>query len=375
VVIDGQEVRVRAAGADPSDRRDGAAVLVSDHVGGRSRSAVAAVRALGLAGYRPFVTVAGTPSAAAASRMCAGTLLTPPPGTPGYLAAVRQFLDAAAGSTVLAASDAVVVALDRPGAALVDKALLPKRAAAAGLSVPATREFASPAALLAAAGELEYPVVVKAVVKTAPTEIARRVDRPSQLPAVVEPLSGPVVVQPFATGTMRAVCGVHSGGRIVAAVHQRYVRIWPPDCGTASAAITIPPDLDLEERLPQLLDGHEGVFQVQLVGNDVIDVNPRVYGSLPLAVAAGANLPAIACRAERGDVDRAVLRGRPGVRYRWLEGDVRRLAHDIRTRALSPWAAGRALMPRRGTAHSVESLRDPGPGLTRLAVAARARLA
>ena len=40
-------------------------VLVSDHVDGRSRSAVATVRALAAAGYRPVVTVSGGRSAAA----------------------------------------------------------------------------------------------------------------------------------------------------------------------------------------------------------------------------------------------------------------------------------------------------------------------
>lgn len=366
---------MRVARSHPAGRRDDGVVLVSDHVGGRSRSAVAAVRALGLAGYRPFVTVTAAPSAAASSRSCAGRLRTPPPGTPGYRTAVQEFLDASPGATVLAASDAVLVALDRPGAALVDKAMLPKLAAAAGLTVPETREFASSAEVLDVAEELAYPVVIKAAVKTAPTEVARRVDGANRLAAVLEQLAGPVVVQPFNSGTMRAVCGVIAGGRVVAAVHQRYLRIWPPDCGTSSAAITTAPDFDLEERLPQLLDGHQGVFQVQLVGEEVIDVNPRVYGSLPLAVAAGANLPGIACRAERGDVDPGVARARPDVLYRWLEGDVRRLLHDVRAGALSPWAAGRALVPRRGTAHSVESLRDPGPGLIRLAAAVRGRLA
>jgi predicted ATP-grasp superfamily ATP-dependent carboligase len=144
------------------------------------------------------------------------------------------------------------------------------------------------------------------------------------------------------------------------------VRIWPVDCGTASAAVTTEPDVELESRLRRLLAGHEGVFQVQLIGDQVIDVNPRVYGSLPLAVAAGANLPAIACAATAGRTPDSLVRARPGVRYRWLEGDVRRVVHDIRRGHLSPWAGARALAPRRGTAHSVESLRDPGPGLARL---------
>jgi predicted ATP-grasp superfamily ATP-dependent carboligase len=181
-------------------------------------------------------------------------------------------------------------------------------------------------------------------------------------------------VQPFAAGTMRAVCGVVADGRLLAAVHQRYVRIWPPGCGTASAAVTTDPDLDLEARLPRLLEGHEGVFQVQLIGDQVIDVNPRVYGSLPLAVAAGANLPAIACAAAAGPRDGDVVRGRPGVRYRWLEGDVRRILHDRRTRTASWAETVRALVPHRGTAHSVESLRDPGPVLSRFTDVARRRL-
>jgi hypothetical protein len=281
-------------------------VLVSDHDDGNSRSAVAAVRALDEAGYSPVVTVAARRSAAGASRSCAGVLRVPPVGTPGYRKAVQEYVAATPGAVVLAASDAVLIALDLSGAALVDKAWLPQ-----------------------------------------------------------------VVVQPFAVGTMRAVCGVLADGRLLAAVHQTYVRIWPPDCGTASAAITTEPDHDLEERLPHLLAGHVGVFQVQLIGDQVIDVNPRVYGSLPLAVAAGANLPAIACQAITGRHPSGLVRGRPGVRYRWLEGDVRRVLHDARTGALTLGAAGRALAPRRGTAHSVESLRDPGPALVRLAAVAR----
>ena len=348
-------------------------VLVSDHVDGRSRSAVAAVRALGAAGYRVLVTVSGRPSAAAASRSCAGVLQVPPADSPGFRAAVQQHLEDHPGASVIPASDAVLVALGLPGADLVDKARLEGRAADAGLLVPPTRTFDSPDDLLAA-DDLEYPVVVKAAVKTRPVEVARRVDVREDLRQVVDVLEGPVIVQPFATGTMRAVCGVVADGRLLAAVHQRYVRIWPPGCGTASAAVTTDPDLDLEARLPRLLEGHVGVFQVQLIGDQVIDVNPRVYGSLPLAVAAGANLPAIACDAAAGRPHAGIVRGRPGVRYRWLEGDLRRLLHDRRTGTLSVAGVARALIPRRGTAHSVESLRDPGPVLARFADVARRRL-
>lgn len=348
-------------------------VLVSDHVDGRSRSAVAAVRALGAAGYRVVVTVSGGRSAAASSRSCSGVLRVPGVDSPDFAAVVRQHLEEHPGAAVVPASDAVLVALGMPGAGLVDKAQLEERAGVAGLPVPPTRTFDSPGDLLAD-DDLQFPLVVKAAVKTRPTEVARRVDSRPDLQAVADALRGPLVVQPFATGTMRAVCGVVADGRLLAAVHQSYVRIWPPGCGTASAAVTTDPDLDLEDRLPRLLEGHEGVFQVQLIGDQVIDVNPRVYGSLPLAVAAGANLPAIACAAASRRPGSGIVRGRPGVRYRWLEGDVRRIAHDRRAGTTSWAEAARALAPRRGTAHSVESLRDPGPVVARIADVVRRRL-
>jgi predicted ATP-grasp superfamily ATP-dependent carboligase len=348
-------------------------VVVSDHINGNSRSAVAAVRALHQDGYRPVVTVSGRGSAAAASRGCAEVLAVPLGGAVALREAVKAYLAARPGARVMPASDAVLIALDLPGRTLVDKSALPERAAAAGLQVPTTREVADGAELLDLADTFDYPVVVKAAVKTASGENTRRVDSPEELRAIFRGHASPVVVQPMALGTMRAVCGVIHDGQLLSVVHQTYLRIWPPDCGTASAAITTHPDLDLEARLPALLAGHCGVFQVQLIGDQVIDVNPRVYGSLPLAVASGANLPAIACRAADGRPPADLVRGRPGVRYRWLEGDVRRLVDDVRTGRLTLRAAGRELLPRRGTAHSVESLRDPAPGLLRLADVARVR--
>jgi predicted ATP-grasp superfamily ATP-dependent carboligase len=363
-----------AVPAPPVPSGGSGVVLVSDNADGRSRSAVAAVRALATAGYRPVVAVSGGRSAAGVSRSSAGRVRLPLPDSPDHRGAVHEYLAAHPGSHLVAASDSVLVALDQPGADLVDKAALPQRAAAAGLRVPPTRGFATVEDLRNAADTLDYPLVVKAAVKTRSAEITRKIDSSRDLVGAVEGLAGPVVVQPFALGGMRAVSGVIREGRLLAAVHQRYVRIWPPDCGTASAAVTTEPDLDIEDRLPELLAGHVGVFQVQLVADQVIDVNPRVYGSLPLAVAAGANLPAIACRAAEGHHPADVVRGRPGVRYQWLEGDLRRVLHDVRAGRLSPGAALRGFLPRPGTAHSVESLRDPGPMLVRLVDVVSGRL-
>src|SRR5439155_20067813 len=102
------------------------------------------------------------------------------------------------------------------------------------------------------------------------------------------------------TGGIRSLAGVAWRGRLVGTVHQRFLRTWPPDCGMASAAVTVEPDLGLEERILALIDGYEGIFQADLAGPYLLDFNPRVYASLPLAVAAGVNLVRVWCDLLRG---------------------------------------------------------------------------
>jgi len=127
----------------------------------------------------------------------------------------------------------------------------------------------------------------------------------------------------------------------------------------------------VEGRLRGLLEGHEGIFQAQFAGGYLLDLNPRVYGSMPLAVAAGANLPGIYSDLLRGSDEPAPpIRARPGVRFRWIEGDVRHLAWAVRRREMTMGQAVEALRPRRRTAHSTESLGDPLPMLVRLRYAA-----
>ena len=46
-------------------------------------------------------------------------------------------------------------------------------------------------------------------------------------------------MQRWADGAMRAVAGVVCRGELVASVHQAYRRTWPPECGVASAAVTV----------------------------------------------------------------------------------------------------------------------------------------
>jgi predicted ATP-grasp superfamily ATP-dependent carboligase len=342
---------------------------VTDGGTGQNRSALAAVRALAAGGFRPVVTVSGARSLAASSRYAYRTVQVPPVDDDGYADAVRSEMGRAGHAGLLPASDAAVVALDAAGADLVDKAALRRRMSGARLAALPQVECGTRAEVEKAAAELGYPAVVKFAVKSRldnqPARVVRLASDVAALPA-----TGAFVVQPFVSKPLRALAVVVHSGRLLAAVHQRYLRTWPADAGTASAAVTTTPDEQLEEAALRLLAGYDGIAQLQLVGGYVIDVNPRVYGSLPLAVAAGANLPALWCGAQLGRAPAQLVRGRVGVRYRWLEGDLRSLLHAVRANTVSPLQAVDALRPRRGTAHSVESLRDPAPLAVRLRHAA-----
>ncbi len=179
----------------------------------------------------------------------------------------------------------------------------------------------------------------------------------------------PVVVEEYLNGEQRSVAGVMWRGRLRAVVHQRYVRTWPRDCGVASYAVTTGSDEELESKIEVLLQGFDGLFQCQLIDGRLHDVNPRVYGSMSLAVRAGANLADALCRLAHGEEVglKRPLRARPDVAYRWIEGDMRHLSQAWRAGETTPWSALRVLRPRRGTAHSDVWLSDLGPSLARLA--------
>jgi hypothetical protein len=328
--------------------------------GPQLRDPLVAVRALAAGGYRPALAVSCLSSIATASRYCLRRVDVPPCDDPGFVAGIQDELDRGRYLTVLPASEAALLALGVSTPHLVDKVELARAAEAVGIPSPPSRVFASAEELLDSAAELEYPVIVKPSVHRSN---ASRVDSPAGLTgAVVQ--DGPVIVQPF-LADLNAVSGVIWNGRLIAAVHERWFRIWKYRCGVASAAVTVPPDLDREERLLRLMEGYEGYFHAQFAGPHLMDLNLRVHTSHPLAVAAGVNLVAAYCDLLRG-VDVAPMRARPGVYFRWLEGDIRHLAKAVRYGHMSVPSAIVALRPHRGSAHSTESLRDPVPMMSRI---------
>lgn len=259
-----------------------------------------------------------------------------------------------------------------------DKAALAREGARVGLPSPPTVE--------SSAGEelptLDYPVLAKPLRTilvradgTLRTMDVRRADGPDALRELLAAAAPePMLVQRYVEGTLGAVSGVVWKGEVICTSHQESSRIWPPGRGITAYARTVPPDPELDGKVRELLAwvGWSGIFQVQTIHDGaqawLIDLNPRMYGSLGLAVAAGLNLPAIWTDLLLGREPR-IGAVRIGQGYRVEEDDLRALAVLFRSGRRGEALA--ALVPRRRTAHATLALRDPKPFLAVLAKAAQ----
>ena len=348
-----------------------------------------AVRSLNASGYDTWVMVSEPGTYAERSRAAAGVVhvrdpLTDADGHAHDLAAAAGRLGVAA---VLPGTEKSLRSLTGregmfpPGVAVgtasrkaydraTDKRLLAELAREAGLETPPTIEVSG---VEVDHEQIALPAVVKPLrsVDSAPGSALHqgrvtRVETSAELRTALTaaPEGAARLVQPWIAGTLAAICGVAWRGEIVCAVHQRSPRIWPPRRGITSYAISVPADADRESAVARLVRSMDwsGVFGAQfiLAGERayLIDFNPRIYGSIALAIASGLDLPTIWADLLLG---RPVSPGgyRSGVRYRVEEDDYRALWWAFRRGERA--AALRGLVPRRRTVHGVASLRDPAP--------------
>jgi predicted ATP-grasp superfamily ATP-dependent carboligase len=256
-----------------------------------------------------------------------------------------------------------------------NKSTVYRLGAEVGLSVPKTIELTSraPPELI----DMELPLIVKperSVLESPAGDIVRRAQRitsTQELQRVCAMLNGDRwLAQPCIPGHLGAISGVAWKGQLLCAVHQLAERTWPVATGISAYARTVAPNPDLEHGVARLIDRlrWSGIFQAQFIHSRddayLIDFNPRIYGSISLAIAAGLNLPAIWAGVLMG----SVVRPRPydvGVRYRNEDRDARALLRLVFSdRSISVL---RGFIPHRHTVHSVLSLADPLPFLSTLA--------
>jgi len=261
---------------------------------------------------------------------------------------------------------------------VTDKVAVGEAAATVGLAPPAAVACDTIDDARSAAAELGYPVVLKP-----PRSVAvdgrllwERRSRHAGSAAALErhaaEMGLPLLVQEALAGPVYSVAGVVADGALRGLVVARYRRTWPVEAGSAAFAETVAPEQALVKRVERLVVslGWSGIFEVEVIRRAdgsyaVIDLNPRVYGSLALAEAAGAPLAAIWCDVVlgRGDGLRVAA---AGAAYRCEDFEARHLLSDLWRR--QPGEALDVLKPRRHTAHAYAELRDPAPVVMRWAV-------
>jgi len=337
-------------------------IVVSD---GETRSALAVTRTLGAAGYEVHVLSAGERSLAGSSRHAAQAHAIPsaerePAAWSGavdtLLAQLHDplFIPTTEVSAGLAIESGLYdrwrVALPDPAAyrAAIDKHSLMVRARALGIDVPASTFIESLTELDRLPDGFQYPVVLKArrsrwfeggrwheggvhIVRDA-AQLRESVQAPD--------FAGGCLIQEFVPGHGEGLFFLVDRGRIVARFAHRRLREKPPSGGVSVLSESVDPDPALLEASERLLADFEwhGVAMVEYrrspTGRAVLmEINPRLWGSLQLAIDAGVDFPRLMVDLYSGkQVDAPT--GRANVKLRWLLGDWDHLLIALRRREM-----------------------------------------
>lgn len=378
-------------------------ILLTD---GDQRSTLAAVRALGRAGHEVFVAESSAGSLASRSRHCRGTVVYPSP-----YEQEAGFVSALAGAARRLGIELVLPMTDITSAVLAENK--DTFTAPARVAVPDAESFwraSDKNALHRLADRLGVP-----------TPTTHYIERGEQMPPVTD-VPVPCVIKPArsrvrtregwvktavlradsadeAASFMRSRPELRHGCMIQRVVEgegvglfalcdrgeprllfaHRRLREKPPWGGVSVLREAVPIDqlaADYATRLLRALSWH-GVAMVEFkrertTGKPILmEVNARFWGSLQLAIDAGANFPVEAVKLWLGEPVAAQTTYRVGVRSRWLLGDLDHLL--LRVFGNGPAPADAPALPvllidfcrflRRDTHYEVESWSDPRPSL------------
>ena len=175
------------------------------------------------------------------------------------------------------------------------------------------------------------------------------------------------IVQRHIAGDLISFGGVSIDTGLLGFVVSRYSRTWPPRAGNAAFAETIEAPDGLADRIEALLAqlGWIGLFEVELIGCQggrfaAIDFNPRAYGSMSVATAAGVPLAALWCGWLLGHrPPRPAPAAVAGIRYRWGEADISNALWQLRRGAW--FGALEAIRPQRAGHPPLPAALRPGP--------------
>ncbi len=268
---------------------------------------------------------------------------------------------------------------------LTCKTSLLEMAAEAGVSTPRSVFAAGPAALLTAAEQFDYPIILKParskllIGNQITSTSVRRARCTAEVQAFINDspwLSNcPIIVQEFIPGHGAGVFCLYDRDHAIAWFAHRRIREKPPSGGVSVLCESIAVDPLLKDFAERLLRAAEyrGVAMVEFrIGTDnrpyLMEVNARFWGSLQLAIDCGVDFPWLYYQMLMGESVAPVWEFEVGRRLRWWLGDLDHVLLQIRNPALGVGeklaVVGRFL----GTSfdprcrQEVFRWSDPGPG-------------
>lgn len=384
-----------------------ATVLVTDAQLG---SAIAMIRSLGRAGHRVIAAADGRHSAGFRSRYAAGRLVHPvaADAPDAFVASILAAVERWAVDLVMPVSDAHIIPLTtararlrEAGAQLAvadddalevtrDKHRTIEMARSIGVPVPETVVVSDAATAVHEAPSLGWPVVLKPRFSRAVLPDGRMIGLEVAYANTVQELrqriagplrSGDVLLQRMHRGEGHGVEMLAVRGDVLAAFQHRRLREVPFTGGASAYRESVPISAELLRHATSLIKalGWTGLamveFKVGQSGPVLLEINGRVWGSLPLAVKSGMDFPAryagllLNGISEPGEPD---LQYRHGIRSRNMRLELVWIASVLRGTRRYPYlphpsrlAGLRALLSllRPSTEHDVLDLDDPGPGL------------
>jgi predicted ATP-grasp superfamily ATP-dependent carboligase len=337
-------------------------VLVLD---GEQRAALAVVRSLGYHGCRVHVCSSVPRSLAGGSRFAASETCVPDPlrDPEAFSAAVSRLARARRAVLVLPVTEAATLALlernDMPARTMIptsdlehfrrasDKSAVLSLAERLGIAVPAQRSVSGNQDAEPPIPAGMFPLVVKPARSIAgPGGDRRKVgvryaSTPAQLDEAMRELgseAGPFLLQTRIEGPGLGVFVLRWGGRVIASFAHRRIREKPPSGGVSVCCESVAAPPGLLEQSVTLLEALDwnGVAMVEfkhdtVSGRDyLMEINPRFWGSLQLAIDAGVDFPWYLVQAALGLQLPPVQAWRVGVRSRWCWGEVDHLIARLR---------------------------------------------